>query len=324
MSMREEEYIEDLIGKFVVGEASEEEILELEKWSALTPENQKYLDDSLLIFERAQLSDQPDFDAEKAWENVKSRITGNDRKASFFLPVWGIAAGLALIFSLSFLLYSQFFKPEEFQFVSENEVVTQALPDQTEISLNQNSHVEVVYNERKKTGRIHLTGEVLVSIPDSKKVDWIVQTGNLLIEDIGTVFHVKAYPDSETVEVTVQEGMVRFFTETQLGITLHPGEKGTYNKAKDEFLKAEADINVTAFKTRNFSFFEEELSKVVADLMAVYETEIILDGNIASCKITVDFANEDLETILAIIAETMSLEIVTEGDQIRISGDGCF
>lgn len=324
MSRWEEEYIEDLIGKFVVGEASREEILELEEWSALSPENQKYLDDSVLIFEKAQLSDQPDFDTEKAWANVKSRISENERNSNSFLPIWGIAASIAVIFGLSFFFYSQFFKPEEFQFVSQNEVVTQALPDQTEISLNLNSQVEVVYNERKKTGRIQLTGEALVSIPNTKKVDWIVQTGNLLIEDIGTVFHVKAYPESETVEVTVQEGMVRFFTETQLGITLHPGEKGTYDKAKDEFFKAEAEPNVTAFKTRNFSFFEQELSAVVADLMAVYGKEIILDGNIASCKITVDFANEDLETILSIIAETMSLEITTEGDQIRISGDGCF
>lgn len=324
MSMREEEYIENLIGKFIVGEASREEILELEEWSAQSAENQKYLDDSLLIFEKAQLPDQADFDSEKAWENVQSRISGNDRKINSFLPVWAIAASIALIFGLSFFFYGQFFKPEEFQFVSQNEVVTQALPDQTEISLNQNSQVEVVYNERKKTGRIQLTGEALVSISSTKKVDWIVQTGNLLIEDIGTVFHVKAYPDSETVEVTVQEGMVRFFTETQLGITLHPGEKGTYGKAKDEFSKAEAEPNVSAFKTRNFSFFEQELSKVVADLMAVYGKEIILDGNIATCKITVDFANEDLETILSIIAETMSLEITNEGDQIRISGDGCF
>lgn len=255
MSRWEEEYIEDLMGKFIAGKASEEEILELREWAAQSAENQKYLDDSLLIHQKAQLPDQSHFDTEKVWEKVKSQISEGGKSQSF-LPLWGLAASIALIFSLSFILYNQFFKPEEFQFVSKNEVVTQLLPDETEISLNQNSHVEVVYNERKKSGRIQLTGEAMVRIPNTKKVDWVVQTGNVLIEDIGTVFHVKAYPDSETVEVTVQEGMVRFFTENQLGITLHPGEKGTYDKAKDEFSKTTVESNLTAFKTHDFSFFE--------------------------------------------------------------------
>lgn len=321
---QDEEYREELIIKFIVGEATGEEIRELKEWCALSPENQKYLDDAKLIFEKAQLPDEVEFDTDIAWKKVKDQISGNDQKTRFLIPFWGIAAGLILVFALSFLFYENFFKLEEFQFVSENQVVTQTLPDQTEISLNQNSQVEVEYNERKKTGTILLSGEAVVSIPESKKVDWMVETGNLLIEDIGTVFHVKAYPDSETVEVSVQEGIVRFYTKAQPGITLQAGEKGTYHKGKDEFFKEQADPNVTAFKTRNFSFFEEELQQVVADLEAVYGQEIILDGNVLTCKLTVTFENEDLDTILGVIAETLSLQISQEGDKIRISGDGCF
>lgn len=324
MMNQEEEYREELIMKFIVGEASGEEIRELKEWCALSPENQKYLDDAVLIFEKAQLPDEAEFDTDKAWKKVKNKISRNDRKTRSFIPFWGIAAGLILVFALSFLFYQNFFKAEEFRFVSENQVITQALPDQTEISLNQNSQVEVEYNERKKTGTIHLSGEALVSIPKTKKVDWLVEAGNLFIEDIGTVFHVKAYPESKTVEVTVQEGMVRFFTKSQPGITLQAGDKGIYVKSLDLFEIVEADPNVAAFKTRQFSFFEEELRNVVADLSAVYGREIILDGNVSECKLTVSFENEDLETVLSIIAETMSLQVSYEGDQIRISGEGCF
>ena len=324
MSYSEENDIEDLIGKFIVGEASAEEIRELREWCALDPENQKYLDDAVLIFEKAQLSEGLTFDPDPAWEKVKGKISDQKGKVRFFNPVWAVAAGLTLILAFSFLFYQQYFNAEEFQFVSGNQVLTQTLPDQTELSLNQNSSVKVEYNKRKKTGTIHLTGEALISIPPTKKVEWLVEAGNLFVEDIGTVFHVKAYPDSETVEVTVQEGMVRFFTKTQPGITLQAGDKGIYIKSLDTFEIVEASPNVSAFKTRQFSFFEKELTEVVADLSAAYGQEIILDGNLAACKITVDFANEDLDTILSIIAETLSLEISYEGNQIRISGEGCF
>ncbi len=151
-----------------------------------------------------------------------------------------------------------------------------------------------------------------------------MQTANLLIQDIGTIFNVKSLPESETVEVSVQEGMVKFYSESQEGILLQAGEKGTYDKATNAFSKAEADPNVTAYKTRNFSFYEQELQQVIDQLSQIYGREIILEGNIGQCKLTVDFENEELETILSIIGETMSLDITYDSNQIRISGEGCY
>lgn len=320
----EAENIEELIGKYIVGEATEEEILYLNEWCALSTENQKYLDDSVFIFQNSQLPDHQDFDTEKAWEKVNSKIFKNEGKTRLLIPAWGIAASLIFVLGFSFLFYRQYSKPEEFQFESENQVLTQTLPDQTEVSLNQNSTVKVEYNERKKTGVIHVSGEVLINIPESKKVEWTVQTANLLIRDIGTIFNVKAFPESETVEVTVQEGIVKFYSQGQEGIMLQAGEKGTYDKATNTFFKAEADPNVTAYKTRKFSFYEQELQLVIDQLSQIYGKEIKLDGNIGPCKLTVDFENEELETILSIIGETMSLDITYDSNQIRISGEGCF
>lgn len=317
-------HIEDLIGKFIVGEASETEILELMEWCAQSLENQKYLDDAKLIYEKAQLPGKQEFDTEVAWTKVKSKIAKKETKTRFMLPTWGIAAGLILIFALTFIFYSIRQSTQEFQFVADNKVVTQQMPDLTEISLNQHSQVKVEYNERKNKGTIVLAGEALISIPDSKKVNWTVQAGELQIEDIGTVFHVKAFPDSAMVEVTVQEGLVRFFKEDMEGITLKAGEKGIYDKNLNVFSKLEADPNVSAFVTRSFTFQEEELGEVLDKLSQIYGKKIVMEGNISGCKLTVAFENEDLETILEIISETLSLEVIEEGDLIKLSGDGCF
>ncbi|MCR9017000.1 FecR family protein [Aquiflexum gelatinilyticum] len=320
------EHIEDLIGKFIVDEASEAEIRELREWSAHSAENQKYLDDAKLIYEKAQLPGKEQFDADAAWEKVENQIKGKERKFKIMLPIWGIAAGLILIFALSFIFYSirQSSQTQEFDFTADLTVVTEKMPDLTEISLNKNSEVEVDYNEREKTGTIHLSGEALINIPDSKKVNWTVQAGELHIDDIGTVFHVKAFPDSAIVEVTVQEGMVRFYKDDVEGITLSAGEKGIYDKDLNTFSKLEADPNVAAFVTRSFDFQEEELSQILISLSQVYGRKIVMEGDISGCRLTVNFENEDLNTILEIIAETLSLEVKDEGSQIKISGDGCF
>ncbi|WP_194777679.1 FecR family protein [Pararhodonellum marinum] len=318
------EHIEDLISKFLVGEASEKESRTLREWCARSPENQKYLDDARWIFDRAQLPDQPDFDTDIAWAKVKSKIKPEKDNTRTLMPLWKVAAGLALLMGLSYLFYILLTPIQEFQFTSGNQVLTEWMPDRTEIALNQDSEIRVEYHERKNSGTIHLNGEALISIPEDKKVNWTVKAGELLIEDIGTVFHVKAIPNNPVVEVNVQEGMVRFYTLDQAGITLQAGERGTYDRDLAAFSKAALDPNVVSFKTRVFTFQEEELDQVVARLEEVYGRTIVLEGPIASCRLSVVFEDEDLSTILSILSETLNLQVLDEGQLIRLKGDGCY
>lgn len=319
----EAEYIEDLIGKFIVGEASETDIRDLREWCALSPENQKHLDDSLFIFEKAQLSDDRIFDTDMAWDKVKAQITAKKTVQRTLVPLWKVAAGLVLVAAVSYLFYWNLAPGDEFVYLSENEVLTQTLPDQTEIALNRASEAKVEYNPRKKTGTIQLKGEATVSIGREKAIQWTVEAENLLIRDIGTVFHVKAYPDGTQVEVSVLEGAVQFYSLTEEGIMLEAGEKGTYDKASGTYTKTVADTNVVAFKTRSFQFAEENLQAVVDRISEVYDRKITLLGGIGACKITVEFAGEELDTILGILSETMGLEISESGDEIILSGEGC-
>lgn len=320
----ESEHIEELIGKFLLGEASEIESLQLKEWCAISPENQKYLDDAQWILEKAQLSDQTEFESEIAWTKVRSKIKPETGKIRSISPLWKIAASLVLLMGLTYLFYIWMTPQQEFQYLSENKVQTHLMPDLTEITLNQQSEIRVEYNQRQKKGTIHLTGEALINITEDKKVNWIVEANDLLIEDIGTVFHVQAYPDSPVVEVSVQEGIVRFYSESQNGITLQVGEKGIYDKTLKTFSKSKSDPNVAAFKSGKLDFQEEELGNVAAKLESFYGRTIILDGNIAACRLTVAFDNEDLETVLLVISETLGLEVIYEDQVIRLRGNGCF
>lgn len=319
----EEEHIEDLIGKFVVGEASEDDLRDLREWCALSPENQKYLDDSLFIFEQAQLPDDRIFDANAAWKKVEGQINSKKTAHRTLFPLWKVAAGLILVAAVSYLFYWNLAPGDEYVYVSDTEVLTRTLPDQTEISMNKASEVKVDYNARKKTGTIQLKGEATISIGKEKEVQWTVEAENLLIRDIGTVFHVKAYPDDQQVEVSVLEGAVQFYSATEEGILLEAGEKGVYDKASGSYSKAIADTNGVAFKTRSFQFTDENLQTVVDRIAEVYGKKITLSEGIGACKITVEFENEELDTILAILSETMGLEVTESGDEIILSGEGC-
>ncbi|MEN2283335.1 FecR domain-containing protein [Algoriphagus sp. SE2] len=324
MSEKEEFYIDSLIAKYIVGEISPSEEKELKDWCALSPENQKMLDDEVFIFEKANLGNGKNFDPDLAWNKIQPKIKNAPRGKIISFPLWKIAAGFILICAVSFLIYQQINTTDEFQYMSENQVETQTLPDQTTISLNRETEVSIEYNEHKKTGLIKLSGESLVSIPPDKKVNWKVQVDQLLIEDIGTVFNVKAYPESPIVEVSVVEGEVRMYLESMEGIHLLAGEKGVYDKTSSNFYKEEAEANVASYSTRSFSYFNQDLASVVSQLSEVYQTSILLEGNIEACRLTVEFENEDLDTILSIISETLNLEITNNGKEIILSGTSCY
>ena len=323
MNEQEEFYIDSLIAKYIVGEISSQEEQELMDWCALSDQNQKVLDDELLIFQKANLGSDQSFDAELAWKKIQPKIQKTKKGKVIAFPVWKVAAGFILICAMAFLIYQQLNQPEKFEFLSENQVETQILPDQTSISLNRGSEVNVEYNEKKKTGLIKLSGESLISISEDKKVNWQVQVDQLLIEDIGTVFNVNAYPENPIVEVTVIEGEVRMYLNSQEGINLLAGETGTFNKSTGAFSKAEAESNVAAYSSRSFSYFNDDLASIIDQLSEVYQRPIRLEGAIGNCRLTVDFENEELDTILGIIAETLNLEIETSGNEIVLSGESC-
>lgn len=324
MSQQEPYDIEDLIGKHITGEATAEEKQVVLEWCALSADNQKYVDHAQLIFDKAQLEDGHVYDVVAAWEKVKDKIESGRIRKLPVINLWRIAASLLLISVLSYFLYWQFFTAEQLQLASEDEVITQALADNTEISLNKNSSVNITYNERKKTGIIKLTGEATVIITPDKKVNWVVQTDDVFIRDIGTTFNVKAYPETDFIEVSVLEGEVQFYTQTDEGILIQAGEKGLYDKSTKQFSKAEADPNVISYKTLLFTFNDIDLKSAVEQLSSVYNRKVIVSGNIENCRLTVDFANEDLDTILSVIAETLNLTVTDNGNEIVLTGDGCL
>jgi transmembrane sensor len=324
MSQHEGYDMEDLIGKYITGEATAEEKQQVLDWCALSVDNQKYLEHAQLIFEKAQLEDGQVYNADLAWEKVRETITKTKLRKLVPVQFWRIAASFLLISILSYFLYWQFFSTEELQFASAETVTTQTLADNTEITFNKNSSAEIIFNERKKTGVIKLKGEATLTISPNKKVNWVVQTDEVLIRDIGTTFNVKAYPENDFIEVSVLEGEVQFYTQNDEGVFIKAGEMGVYDKSTRQFSVAEAEPNVIAYKTLQFTFNDIDLKSAVDQLGAVYNRTILLDRNLESCRLTVDFINEDLETILSIIVETLNLTVTDNGNEIVLSGDGCL
>lgn len=329
------EHIDDLIGKYLAGEAVSEEIAFIESWVDQDERNRKYFDQLRTIFlKSAEVADYQAYDTDAAWVKLKKSLKASHGKTVTMQPptssnsfplFWRIAASLILVLGVGFFVY-QLNKTESVSptvVVADKGTVIDTLPDGSDVVLNKQTQLAYSFDKKKKVHKVTLKGEAYFNIQHDSTKTFIIDIDGVMIRDIGTSFNVKAYPESNTVEVVVESGEVMFYTDTDSGVYLRANGKGVYNKSTKSFTIDQPEENALAYKTKFFTFSNTDLQAVVKSLNDVYEKEIVISDKIKNCHITVSFNNETEEEIIAVISETLGLKITESDGKIMLEGPGC-
>jgi transmembrane sensor len=312
--------IDDLIGKVLSGEATTGEIREVEEWRKASPENEKYYLDVQVIFSKAAGNRvKVNFDTDAAWNRVKSKLAKQNGAKVVVMAQSGsnwqalrIAAGIVLIVTAGIFAWRWLSEPSQTMALrSDDKVLQDTLPDASTVVLNKKSSITFEYSPREKTRKVKLKGEGFFEVKHEEEKPFVIEAEETLVRDLGTAFNVKSYPDKDTIEVVVQTGVVQFYTLKDPGMTINAGETGYYSKRGKVFTRlAKADTNVLAYKTRVFSFHSTDLRSVVEQINEVYDSKIRLaNDEIAGCQLTVTFRNDELDTMVEIISETLGLSV---------------
>ncbi|MBT1687446.1 FecR family protein [Dawidia soli] len=333
--------IDELIGKYLAGEATAEEAARIQAWEHASEANGRYMHQFRTIFDKAcAVKELQTFNTDAAWNNLQQKM--HSQKAAASVPekdnvrplhtpphrnlYMRIAASVLILLGVGYLAYRMTNTPEAMRpvtVVAAGQTVADTLPDGSDVYLNKQTKLVYAYDKKKDTHTVKLKGEAYFSInhEDSKK--FIVDAGNVFIRDIGTRFNVTAYEESNTVEVVVVEGEVEFFTKGDSGVRLQAGGKGIYNRTTKTFSIDKPEGNALAYKTRFFSFSGTLLSEAVAILNEVYEQKIVLGKNLENCRLTVSFNDEDIYEIADVIAVTLNLTVTEADNTLILEGHGC-
>jgi ferric-dicitrate binding protein FerR (iron transport regulator) len=326
------DHIDDLIGKYLAGEAGKDEMLFIESWANENEGNRKHLQQCKLIFDRSfEAKSLQEFDTDAAWAKMKSKLQATERTISFqpkssskYL-IWKVAASIIVILGIGFFAYQMLTgdRSKSVEVVSQRETKSDTLPDGSGVFLNKKTELAYTYDKKEKNHVVKLKGEAYFNIQHEDDKTFIIDAAGVFIRDIGTSFNVKAYPEDNTVEVIVEEGKVMFYTDTDSGIYLSANGKGIYNKLTKEFTIEQPEENVLAYKTKFFSFSDTDLRTAVDALNNVYDKKIVLGENLKNCRLTVSFNQEDIDEIAAVMAETLGLTLQNSATEIRLEGQGC-
>lgn len=328
---------EKLLLRFLLGEASQDEIREITEWLQQSEENQKLLDSYESVWSEAgKLTPNPvAIDIPSAWVRMSERVDNFEKEKSVktislksrLLKISYSAAAILILF---IAIYQLLLKPTPtLKIASVEQVLKDSLPDGTQISMNKNSKITYPKRFAKNERRVKLEGEAFFEVKRNEKKPFIIEAGNAFIQVLGTKFNVKAYEDSK-IEVIVTEGLVKLFvidseTNETSEILLKAGEKGKISTKENKPVYVSENIpEELIWMDYTLIFKDTDLKRVFTLLEKYYTINIkVSDTSIYNCRLSTTFSNNSIEDIMDIIVATFELEYTKVNNVYTIKGNGC-
>lgn len=196
------------------------------------------------------------------------------------------------------------------------------LPDGSGIVINRNSTLQYAADYNKADRKVLLHGEGYFNVVTDKDRPFIVHSGALKIQVLGTSFNVKE--DNVNTVVAVTTGKVKLYTAKRELIVV-AGQTGTYVKGTEELLLSNnIDANSFSYATGDFSFQDMPLPDICRHLENTFGVKIILNNEqLAQCRMSAHFKDRSLTYIMDILSATLDIEYTINNNIIHISGNGC-
>jgi transmembrane sensor len=289
-------------------------------------------------FDDLQLGEQPEagadtgFDSREVYNRITTHIDAMPVKRAGAGKKWMVAASLFAVASLSVWGYHNRLQILDVvspiaqkQFTTVNgQVASLTLADGTRVWLNGGSKLSYPEAFRGDKREITLTGEAFLDVAHDASKSFIVHTGNIRTQVLGTSFNVKAYPEDAFVKVDVVTGKVGVVSSAPT-VFLTPAEEVTVDKKNHSAITVKGiDVaTLSGWKDGDFIVKNMALSEVLNAIKHRYNVSIRADANLTKCSISANFTNVSLQNVMRIIAKLVKGKITPEGESYRLMGKGC-
>ena len=232
---------------------------------------------------------------EQAWQEfITPRRASSNKRRSLYIGITSAAAILVLMLVLrplmrmdsskeSIQVFASLESPKEITYTEEGkqmEVSTPAgtttsitLGDGTQVLLSANSRLSYDKDFTDKKREVTLVGEARFSVAKDANRPFIVRTEQIQTQVLGTVFDVKAYPQTPT-DVTLYEGKVEVSLNGNSPRLMQPGEQASLNK-KGELKLTKASGTEGKWTEGKFAFDDKGLKSVMQEIGSWYNISVV-------------------------------------------------
>jgi len=329
------EITDELIARYLAGEASPEEAIALHAWLE-SRGHREHFEKTERVWHLTYPSKSPRVtNRDSAWRFVEARVGGNRHSIAFpeqrqehsairLRVVLQIAASIVILLSAGLGAYFLLSGKEvpQVTHVTQQHPEDRVLPDQSHVTLNRHSKIQYAQDFEGKLREVTLSGEAFFKVTKNTAKPFIVHTPIADIKVVGTAFNV-AEGHGE-LEVSVSEGKVLVMTDHD-SIYLEAGYTGVIRAGVSPIqVSSAADANTWGYATHRFTFKNTPLKDVLRYLEKSYPCSIELrTRTVGNCLLNATFERDSAENIIRLIAETLDLTLTQHDQAFILDGKGC-
>jgi ferric-dicitrate binding protein FerR (iron transport regulator) len=327
------ERISFLLKKFTTNNISREDYDELMAWVSRSADDQELYD--LMEQEWDSLNEEGSFDdIEK--EHLYQKITSDPRfslsteppeRPVFYFRRWmSVAAGIFLVVSIIFFVaYRLKLTPPQQAVVYYEKTVPYGkkiqigLPDGTQVWVNSGSKLKYPSSFTGNKRELYLEGEAYFDVAHDEKRPFIIHTGKVFTQVLGTAFNIKAYGSSK-MSVTVARGKVSVGLQRKLLSILTPNQCLSYNQVNGDAKKYKVNASRLRWMNGDLIFDNTNLGEAAQVLERWYNVKITFANPKAKAyQFTASFLkHEDIDQVMNVLSELSRFRYERNASEITI------
>jgi ferric-dicitrate binding protein FerR (iron transport regulator) len=196
------------------------------------------------------------------------------------------------------------------------------LMDGSKVVLNSGSSLRYVKNFQPDLREIELTGEAFFEVTKDPNRPFIVRTGQIATQVLGTSFNVKAF-ENEELEISLLTGLVEVEVDSEVPqrINLVPGEALRFQPENQEIRKGKFDKDKTlAWTQKTIVFDRTEIFEIKRTLENWYGVKISFTNQPAKdLEISARFNDQSLKDVLEGLSYSARFQYKIKNDQVKIT-----
>ena len=322
----------DLLQRYITNTCTEEERRAVDAWYQQLDHEEA----TLYAFDEQALRD-------RIRTSIGEQTPDSGRPAvplrRWWLLAGGVAASILVVLGLVYLFRSE--KPAGTQVAgvlpwveytnTKKKIELYTLPDQSKVWLHPQASLSYSPSLATDTLReVRFAGEGFFDVARDTLHPFVLYSGKLKTQVLGTSFNVKAYENKAVYHVSVVTGSVAVSTpasEKNEMLVLKPNQEAAYQNSTSSLRLTthdEKQVKKETWQPVSLVFDDAPMAEVVARLQKTFRVRISLSNEaLGRCRLKVDFNRQRLPEILEMIDTLLGTTYEMEGENIRISGEGC-
>lgn len=331
------EYWVNLLIDYLTGKITTEEEVVLLEWIERSEENKLYYTQLKEIWVSSQIGNpHTPFHKEKAFRMFRERVDAavRNRQIKKKKIIKRVASIAVILLPFVILIYLGDRYMELKNTLADQQIIYTSvvapkggqsqvlLPDGTQVWLNAGSSLRYANTFGQVDRNLALSGEAYFDVATHKTLPFIVQSGVIKIQVLGTRFNVKSYEQLDNIKVALLEGSVSLQNELDnQTYMLEPLETAVYSKLQNKIeIAKDISYHANGWTNGDIIFTGERFEEIAFMLEQHFNVTIqIKKESLKMSRYNGDFTkNETIERIFNIMATDGQFSYKITGDHIDV------